>query len=251
MSDHLQNCPHERRPGTSVCLHCRHAERQAARARRGRIFSHVMLAGAILGVVSVGVSAAVAALDGKPDAAAAATLATAAPASPAPSAAAAGAPEKAVATEVAAPAGPATVTQALAVSPAVTAPAPEPRPAAPSLVPLVPEGASPLADSMSVVRSGDTVRVHFDTELARTRRPEKFDAIVRSTLEQIYGPAAERALASIAPGTLARDGDLLAELPARGIRIPVGDGSTLSLWPATRPGRDGPLVVSYRAVVTP
>ena len=249
MSDNLQNCPHERRPGTTVCLHCRHAERQAARARRGRIFSHLMLAGAILGVVSVGVSAAVAALDGRPDAAAA-TLATAAPTVPVPSAAT-GAPEQAIATEVTAPARPTTVTQALAVSPAPAAPAPEPPPAAASLIPLVPEGTSPLADSMSVSRSGDTVLVHFDTELGRTRRPEKFDAIVRSTLEQIYGPAAERMLSSVAPGTLAGGGDLLAELPARGIRVPVGDGSTLAIWPATRPGRDGPLVVSYRAIVTP
>ena len=43
MPQDLKNCPHERRPGTMVCLHCRHAERLAARAARAKMFSHVMV----------------------------------------------------------------------------------------------------------------------------------------------------------------------------------------------------------------
>ena len=275
MPQDLTNCPHERRPGTMVCLHCRHAERLAARAVRARMFSHVMIGGAILGVIAVVASAATAAFDGRQaDAATAPT--TAAPvtataslvAAPAPvvpstppsaSQAAVASAQPALVKEVAATSV-AVGTPALAYAQpvVVSSPAPAPAataakaaPAAPPLIPMVPEGTSPLADSMTVVRQGDTMLVHFDTELGRTRRQEKFDAIVRATLTQIYGSPAESLLSTVATGTIGRDGDLLAELPTRGIRLRAADGSTLALWPITRPGRDGPLVVSYRAVVTP
>ena len=271
MSLSLQNCPHERRPGTTVCLHCRHAERLAARAVRGRIFTHVMLGGAVLGVVAVAVSAAMAAFDGQQQAAAAPVSALVTPAAvqaepPAPSPVAAAASREASPAPAAsiamlpaatppAEANAAAVTTPASQASSVTAPAPAPKPAAaaellPALYPMVPEGTSPLADDMSVDRRGDTVIVHFDTELGRTRRPEKFDAIARATLVQVYGAAAEPVLEQTAAGTIARTGDLLADLPARGIRIPAGDGTTLSIWPITRPGRDGPIVVAYRAIAT-
>src|SRR5688500_4621673 len=252
MPQDLTNCPHERRPGTTVCLHCRHAERLAARAARAKMFSHVMVGGAILGVIAVVASAATAAFDGRQADAATAT-ATAAPATASASLLAAPAPSTPVATvdsakpalvkEVAATSA-AVGTPALAISQPVVvsslAPAPAPAkansPASP-LLPMVPEGTSPLADSMTVVRQGDTMLVHFDTELGRTRRPEKFDAVVRATLVQIYGSAAEDLLSGVGVGTIGRDGDLLAELPTRGIRLRADDGSSLSLWPITRPGR--------------
>jgi hypothetical protein len=249
-----------------VCLHCRHAERLAARAARAKMFSHAMIGGAILGVIAVVVSAATAAIDGRQADAAMAPVSTAPAtanasliAAPAPSApvATADSAKPALVKEVAATSA-ALGTPALAISQPVVvsslapAPAPaKPNSAASPLIPMVPEGTSPLADSMTVVRQSDTMLVHFDTELGRTRRPEKFDAVVRATLVQIYGSAAEDLLSGVGVGTIGRDGDLLADLPTRGIRLRAGDGSTLSLWPITRPGRDGPLVVSYRAVVTP
>ena len=227
-----------------------------------------MIGGAIIGVIAVVGSAATAAFDGRqadaaaaPTSAATATATASLAAAPAPSAAPAAleSAKPELVTEVAATSV-AVGTPALAISHpvVVSAPAPAAAPAparvtvpAPALIPMVPEGTSPLADSMTVVRQGETMLVHFDTELGRTRRPEKFDAIVRATLVQIYGSTAESMLSTVAPGSIGRDGDLLAELPTRGIRLRAGDGSTLSLWPITRPGRDGPLVVSYRAVVTP
>ncbi len=280
MPQDLTNCPHERRPGTTVCLHCRHAERLAARAARAKNFSHVMVGGAILGVIAVVISAATAAFDGRQQADAASAPASTTPvtetasllASPAPAATTdAGRPALVkevatsgeVATSSAALGTPAVATtEPVVAQPVVMQPVivskpapvvPPVRAAAPAaaLIPMVPEGTSQLADSMLVVRQGDTMLVHFDTELGRTRRPEKFDAIVRATLVQIYGPSAETLLATVTPGSIAREGDLLAELPTRGIRLRSEDGSTLALWPITRPGRDGPLVVSYRAIVTP
>ena len=107
-----------------------------------------------------------------------------------------------------------------------------------------------LPDSLFAVRTGDTVIVHFDMPLTRTRRPDKFERVLRATLPVIYGPGVDSLLATIPTGDLARDGDLLTELPERGVHLPLSDGWTLALWPSTRAGQDGPLVVSYRATVT-
>ena len=101
---------------------------------------------------------------------------------------------------------------------------------------------------MVAERAGDTVRVSFDLVLSRTRRPEKFEAIVRSTLPQVFGPPADSALRALPVGSVARAGDLLTMLPERGFDIPLPDGRAIAVWPETRAGRDGPLVVAYRAV---
>jgi hypothetical protein len=96
------------------------------------------------------------------------------------------------------------------------------------------------------------VTVYFDTPVTRTRRPEKFERIVRTTLPRIYGadsPAAAAVQAFPEGQLLASAGDLLTELPTRGLELPAGPGRALTLWPGTRPGEDGPLVVSYRVVM--
>jgi len=97
-------------------------------------------------------------------------------------------------------------------------------------------------------RSGDTVRVSFDLLMTRTRRPDKFETIVRSTLPQVFGAAVDSALRALPFGSVARAGDLIETLPASGFHIPLTNGRTIAVWPVTRVGRDGPLVVAYRAV---
>ena len=101
------------------------------------------------------------------------------------------------------------------VSPSILAPAA--RAAVPPLQPIVSQGTTVLPDSLVAVRSGDSVTLHFDTPGARTRRPEKFEQIVRSTLPAIYGPSVSALLARIPIGRLAQAGDLLTELPTRGV----------------------------------
>ena len=113
---------------------------------------------------------------------------------------------------------------------------------------MVPVGRTALRDTMVADRAGDTVRVSFDLALSRTRRSDKFEAIVRSTLPQVYGAPADSALRVLPVGAMARAGDLVTTLPERGFRIPLADGRTIAVWPETRAGRDGPLVVAYRAV---
>lgn len=119
------------------------------------------------------------------------------------------------------------------------------------VTPVVPVGRTALRDTIVADRAGDTVRVSFDLELSRTRRPEKFEAIVRSTLPQVYGAAVDSALRALPVGAVARAGDLVTTLPEQGFHIPLPGGRTIAVWPETRAGRDGPLVVAYRAVASP
>ncbi|HEU4628883.1 MAG TPA: hypothetical protein VFS08_04030 [Gemmatimonadaceae bacterium] len=218
-------CEHDLRPGVTICLHCRHKERLAAAARRRRF---ALRYGSV--ALAVGVVAAVAvprlqrAEARRPPAAAA----------PAPVVRTAAMRLADAPAALAAPGAPA----------AAAAPAP---PAGPA--PIVAEGRTELHDGIVAVRTGDTVAVHFDTPLTRTRRPWKFERIVRATLPEVFGTAADSALAATPAGGIAQAGDLLTELPVRGVRLRTSDGDTLALWPETRPGRDGPLVVTYRVAV--
>ena len=147
--------------------------------------------------------------------------------------------------------------------PAPSSPPPQPTPIAATPVALrtpivtakqvplvVPVGRSELRDTMIAERAGDTVRVSFDLLLSRTRRPDKFEAIMRSTLPQVYGSSVDSALRALPAGAIARAGDLMTTLPERGFHIPLTDGRTIGVWPVTREGRDGPLVVAYRAVAS-
>lgn len=115
--------------------------------------------------------------------------------------------------------------------------------------PILPQGRSELADGITAMRSDSVVVLSFDTKLARTRRPDKFEQFVRTTLPSIYGSAVDSVLRKIPVGALAGQGDLVNELPARGMRIPASSGWTITLHPMTRPGQDGPLVVQYRVSV--
>jgi hypothetical protein len=149
----------------------------------------------------------------------------------------------------AAVAPPTTPTPTPTVAPAVEAP--KPAPAAAPFVPAIPLGESPLAPDVVATRSDSDVVVAFDKPMTRTRRPEKFEAFVRSTLPTIYGAAATSALGKIPEGGLVAQGNLLTELPSRGVRVPVDGSWMLRVFPETRPGQDGPLVVRYRVRVVP
>jgi hypothetical protein len=116
--------------------------------------------------------------------------------------------------------------------------------AAPS--PIIANGRTDLGDGLFAIRAGDTVTVHFDTPSTRTRRRDKFERVLRATLPKVYGAPADSLLAAIPVGALVPVGVLPAELSDRGLRLPPRDGRQLIIWPETRPGRDGPLVVAYR-----
>ena len=121
--------------------------------------------------------------------------------------------------------------------------------ATPPIAPQLPSGVTPFQDGISATRTGDSVTVAFDTPMTRTRRPEKFEHFMRVSLPVVYGPVLDTALGKIPVGGLASQGDLLSELPTRGVHIPVRTGWSLIVYPETRPGQDGPLVVRYRASI--
>ena len=99
------------------------------------------------------------------------------------------------------------------------------------------------------MRNDSVVTLSFDKPLTRTRSPEKFEQLLRTTLPKVYGPAIDTVLSKLPSGDLSNQGNLVSELPTRGIRVPVRDTWTLAVYPETRPGQDGPLVVRYRVMV--
>ena len=222
-------CPHEHRPGVTVCLHCRHDALSAARTRQRRLMARLgLVAGGVAAVIGIGVAGA-GALEGRPSTTRPAGTPGAAPQATRPT-----------------PAPPTVVEAQTVATPTVAAPAPAPAPVADAQRTDLGE------PGVYAVRSGDTVTVYFDTPMTRTRRPEKFERIVRTTLPRVYGAesAAATAMSALPEGQLlASAGDLLTELPTRGLQLPAGEGRALTLWPGTRPGEDGPLVVSYRVVI--
>ncbi|HVX39938.1 MAG TPA: hypothetical protein VHB25_10225 [Gemmatimonadaceae bacterium] len=207
-----------------MCLHCRHEARLAAQAKRKRLLLRgSAVSAAFLSVVVVGALGAMA-LRGRGK----------------------GATHTAQAAEVVAMKS-ATDTTAAPVSVKQEGDV-QPRPAAP-LAPVIAPGQTSFGDGITAERSDSLVTLYFDTPLTRTRIPEKFERFVRATLPKIYGAAADSALARLPVGEIAAQGNLLQELPSRGVHIPLERGWQIALFPETRPGEDGPLVIRYRVSV--
>jgi hypothetical protein len=234
-------CTHERGVGTTVCLHCRREGRIAVRAKRKRL----ILRGTKAASVVVGLLAATAlsatAIRGRSAARRADGGAnpTPAPSTPAPT------PKvDTVASRAALVTTTVRTDSAVAAQPvAVAAPTPAP------LTPVIPPGGSPLLDGVTAFRADSMVTVSFDIPMVRTRIPEKFERIVRSTLPSIYGSGVDSILAKLPVGAFAQQGDLITDLPWTGARIPVSGAWEIRVYPESRQGRDGPLVVRYRVVM--
>ena len=232
----METCTHDRGPGTTVCLHCRYEARVAARARRQRLLLRVGASAIIVVTLTAGGVAAASAIRARGarshDADSHAPVRTADATTSSmrqSSAASAGASASRKSQSQIGAAGH-VVDQA-------------------PLAPVIPMGQSMLAAGVVAARTDSSVLVSFDAPMLRTRMPVKFEAFVRSTLPAIYGVGADSALSRLADGGIARQGDLLTELPTRGVRIPVRGGWTIALFPETRPGQDGPLVIRYRVSV--
>jgi hypothetical protein len=230
-------CPHELRPGTTVCLHCRWEAKSAARKRRRRLLMKGSSGLALLTTLAVmGLVGRVAILQRISPTRLRVAVTTDVDGDAAK-------PMPAVQRRA-----PATAQQGATTAPAA-APAPLATVTLAPLSPVVPQGQSIIPDSLLATRADSVVTVSFDRTMIRTRNPWKFERLVRSTLPALYGPAADSALSRIPEGGLARQGDLINELPTRGMRIPVSPGWTFTLFPITRPGHDGPLVTQYRVSV--
>ncbi|MBA3890564.1 MAG: hypothetical protein H0X64_08530, partial [Gemmatimonadaceae bacterium] len=172
------DCAHERRPGTTVCLYCRADERAVVRKRRQKGLRRIAAYAGVAAATVLGTVAAFSAFRGST-----------------------GPSDTAVATAEARGTGARFAAEQAGGARAA---------AAPVASPVVPHGRTALSDGMYAERSGDTVTVHFDTRDARTRRSDKFEHVVRETLPLILGEAALRALEQVVPGTLVAPGQLVA-----------------------------------------
>ena len=233
-----QICTHERGVGTTVCLHCRKEARAAAKDRRRRL----MLRGAA-GAIVVATGLAATALG-------ATALRDRTSGKGTPASAAKTAPEPTTATmdsahSVTDAPSPVSV-QGPAVAPVAATTPSVPRQSPPA--PIIQMGPSALAGGISAERTDTAVTLSFDQPMARTRRPEKFEQFVRATLPSIYGKKVDSALTAMPAGALAKQGDLITELPTRGMRIPVDSAWEIRVFPETRKGVEGPLVIRYRAL---
>lgn len=265
-------CHHERRPHTTVCLLCRRDERLAVLARRRRAVGRVSLIGLAVVFFSAGGVAAVTAVEGRwantpflgrwevadgwlnlareRTREVIANLTRRASAAPIPIYASPIIADSVMLTEsVSGTAATDTVLAALneALRQAQDSAA---RASPPPLTPIVAEGRTALREGLIAVRRGDTVAVHFDTPRLRTRQPQKFEQLVRATLPAIYGSGVDSILATVAAGHLIRGVDPTTNTATHGVYLPLASGWSLALWPETRPGRDGPLIVTYRTALT-
>jgi hypothetical protein len=270
--DATWTCQHERRPHTTVCLLCRRDERAAVLARRRRAVGRVGLIGLAVVFFTAGSVAAITAMEGRwPSAPFLGRWSAAegwfdlartrtrdvisnftrrASAAPVPIYASPIVADSVTLTD-SLHALPTTDTVLAALNEALRRAQDSAASAgAPPLKPIVAEGRTALRDGLVAVRTGDTVAVHFDLPLVRTRQPQKFEQLVRATLPAIYGAAVESVLATVAAGELIRGVDPLTTAGTHGVYLPLAAGWSLALWPETRPGRDGPLIVTYRTALT-
>jgi len=249
------SCTHDLGPGITVCLRCRQEQRDAARANQQRLIALTGVAAmGLLGLYVMGASA----VNAWRAATRTDTVQVAARASVVASSVngARDVRQQGESASVAPAAAPTASLASMSVAePPMTAPAPAPAAVAPAapvspLVLIVREGRTDLPDSLIVHRGGDSVFVDFDTPATRTRRRDKFELVVRHTLPMVYGSAVDSVLRTIPDGGIVSGAGLLTELPKRGVHMRVADGWTLDLWPQTRAGQDGPLVIAYWARVT-
>ena len=243
-------CTHDLGYGTSVCLRCRQEQRDAARARQQRLIALSGVAAmGLLGIYVMGASAANAwHTKSTTD-----TIRVPARASVVASSVNGGADVKQQGQSPAvepSPAPPMVAATPIVASAAVASVAVAMPALKPPLDLIMGEGRTDLTESLIAERGGDSVIVDFDTPDTRTRRRDKFERVVRQTLPMVYGARVDSVLRAIPEGGIVGGADLLTELPKRGVHLKVADGWTLDLWPETRPGQDGPLVVSYRARIS-
>jgi hypothetical protein len=132
---------------------------------------------------------------------------------------------------------------------AVPAPiAPPVATAAPSGFVLV-EGRTALADSIYATRTGDSVIVNFDAQGFRTRRYDKFENTVRTTLPLVVGKLATTSVDSIPQGSLLPSRDVIGALTTQGMLLTLSNGVKVRIRALTRVGRDGPLAVGYLVAI--
>ena len=221
-------CPHDLRPGITVCYHCRRDARLAASARRNASAKQLGIVLLILVPLAVVVVPKVKMLG------------------------------SATSSEMTHKGS--TITQAASDEKKVEVPPTEVKPGASAgevvsmpgstFEPVIKDGPVELSNGAIATRSGDTVVVDFDIPMLRTRRAAKFEDIVRRSLADVYGARMDSVLSAIPTGSIVQVEDLFNDLPQTGLRIVIGGGKAITVTPRVKMRDDGPLVVAYHAIVS-
>lgn len=240
-----KTCNHDRGPGTTVCLRCRHDEWQASQRRRQQMLMRFLALGfvvAIVGIAGLGAASA-----WRERSASAVTDSVAGSVTLKQEGRSTGRPTRLLAPtpSVAASTRPATV--ASAPEP-VSAPVPA-APSASSRGSVLGQGKTMLTDSIFAIRSGDSVTVNFDVQGNRTQRADKFERMLRTTLPMVYGRLATATFDEVPTGSFLPSRDVVGELHEHGMQLTLDNGVRISVRPQTRGSRDGPLVVAYLTVL--
>lgn len=138
------------------------------------------------------------------------------------------------------------------VSPApASAAAPTPAPARPvaNAGYVLVEGRTQLTDSISAVRTGDSVVVNFDAFGYRTRRSSKLEQSLRLTLPMVFGKMAIASIDTVAVGELVTSKDVIGELATTGMRVKLDNGATAHIRVLTRVVSDGPIAIGYLTTI--
>ena len=243
MSPTQPTCTHERGRGTTVCLRCRHEHAQATSRRRQKFLMQFLGLASIAAIVGVAGIGAASTLRNQP--AETTSEGSLLVADKRPTTTAKTAPQKTA---------PAPVVQQ-AVPPVATAPAPEvtPAPAAPRPATrggfVLVEGQTQLTDSIYALRAGDSVVVNFDRFGYRTRRPDKLESSLRTSLPLVYGRMATAFLDTLKQGDLVTNRDVVGALATNGMRVTLDNGAVVHIRVLTRVGRDGELAVGYLTTI--
>jgi hypothetical protein len=141
-------------------------------------------------------------------------------------------------------------------APAIAAPPPTPAPVATKPAASVThagyvlvEGRSQLTDSIFAVRTGDSVVVNFDAYGYRTRRSDKLEQSLRTTMPLVFGKSATAFIDTLADGGLVTNRDVIGELATSGMLVKLDNGTTARIRVLTRIVSDGPIAIGYLTTV--
>jgi hypothetical protein len=225
------SCTHDRGPGTTVCLRCRHDQWRSAQRRRQKTLMQFLALGAVGGLLGVAGVSAASTLRDRHDSVSETSSGTV------------GAETKHAAVPVPKAAEPVVIQAS-----STPAPVPAATRSAKRGFAIV-EGRSSLTDSIYATRSGDSVVVNFDAQGYRTRRPDKLERSLRLTLPLVYGRSVTQSFDTVKAGDLVTSQDVIGELATTGMQIALDNGTIVHLRVLTRTGRDGPLAVGYVTLV--
>jgi hypothetical protein len=134
-------------------------------------------------------------------------------------------------------------------APSVAAPTATPaRPTAHAGYVLV-EGRTQLTDSIFAVRTGDSVVVNFDAYGYRTRRSDKLETSLRTTMPLVFGKSATAFIDTLADGGLVTTKDVVGDLATNGMRVKLDNGATARIRVLTRIVSDGPIAIGYLTTI--